>query len=103
MLNDKKLSPGGLIVSNDSSPISEPEPGLRRQVLAHTPAMMLIRHTMTKGWRGAAHAHPHEQLVYVVSGRIGGAVTGLHLRPARARASLSVPKWSTWRVRLRIP
>lgn len=77
MLNDKKLSPGGLIVSNDSSPITETEPGLRRQVLAHTSAMMLIRHTMTNGWRGAVHAHPHEQLVYVVSGRIGVSVNGV--------------------------
>ena len=76
MLNNEKLAAGGFIVSNESSPITEPEPGLRRQVLAHTPAMMLVRHTMTKGWRGAAHTHPHEQLVYVVSGRIGVRVKG---------------------------
>jgi quercetin dioxygenase-like cupin family protein len=25
---------------------------------------------MKKGWVGAAHAHPHEQVVYVVSGRL---------------------------------
>lgn len=58
------------------SAITEPEPGLRRQVLAHTNSMMLVRHEMRKGWRGAAHRHPHEQLVYVVSGRIRVIVDG---------------------------
>lgn len=56
--------------------ITDPEPGLRRQVLAHSNAMMLVRHEMRKGWRGAAHRHPHEQLVYVISGRIRVIVDG---------------------------
>lgn len=61
----------GLIVPNLSkAPITEPEPGLDRQILAHTPAMMLVRHRMRKGWRGTAHSHPHEQMVYIVSGSI---------------------------------
>jgi len=57
--------------------ITEPEPGLRRQVLAHTSAMMLVRHDMSKLWRGAPHRHPHEQLVYVISGRIRVIVDGV--------------------------
>jgi quercetin dioxygenase-like cupin family protein len=77
LLDNEKIALDGLIVSNECSPITEPEPGLHRQVLAHTSAMMLVRHTMTKGWRGAAHSHPHEQLVYVVSGRIGVTVSGI--------------------------
>jgi len=32
--------------------------------------MMLVRHEMHEGWRGAAHSHPHEQMVYVISGRL---------------------------------
>jgi quercetin dioxygenase-like cupin family protein len=47
-----------------------PEPGLRRQVMCHSPRMMLVRHRMEKGWVGARHSHPHEQMVYVASGRI---------------------------------
>lgn len=67
----------GLILPDQSSPrITEPEPGLRRQILANTPAMMLVRHDMCKGWRGPAHWHPHEQLVYVISGRIQVEVNG---------------------------
>ena len=57
-------------------PITEPEPGLQRQVLAHSESMMLVRHEMRKGWIGAAHKHPHEQMVYVISGRLQVLVDG---------------------------
>jgi quercetin dioxygenase-like cupin family protein len=50
--------------------VTEPEPGLRRQVLSHSASMMLVRHQMCAGWQGAAHKHPHEQIVYVISGRL---------------------------------
>jgi quercetin dioxygenase-like cupin family protein len=62
---------GGLILPPEpAAPLTEPEPGLQRQVLAHTSTLMLVRHQMRKGWRGTRHRHPHEQMVYVVSGRI---------------------------------
>jgi quercetin dioxygenase-like cupin family protein len=32
--------------------------------------MMLVRHTMTAGWVGTRHSHPHEQMVYILRGRI---------------------------------
>jgi quercetin dioxygenase-like cupin family protein len=41
-----------------------------RQVLAYNQDLMLVRHHFVKGWKGARHSHPHEQLVYVVSGCI---------------------------------
>jgi quercetin dioxygenase-like cupin family protein len=67
----------GLILPNDSSArITAPEPGLERQILVHTPAMMLVRHRMQKGWCGAAHSHPHEQMVYVISGSIEIDIAG---------------------------
>jgi quercetin dioxygenase-like cupin family protein len=47
-----------------------PEPGLQRQVLAFNPNLMLVRHLMEEGWEGARHSHPHDQMVYVVRGRI---------------------------------
>jgi quercetin dioxygenase-like cupin family protein len=80
MPNSEKQSPNGLIVPEQSCPrITAPEPGLRRQILAYSPAMMLVRHDMRKGWRGTAHRHPHEQLVYVISGRIQVEVNGVTL------------------------
>lgn len=55
--------------SNDEG-MGTPEPGLKRQVMSYSPSMMLVRHTMVKGWVGAKHSHPHEQMVYIVRGRI---------------------------------
>lgn len=53
-----------------------PEAGLSRQVLAHTDKLMLVRHSMEKGWVGARHSHPHEQLVYIVRGHIQFSAAG---------------------------
>ncbi len=50
--------------------VSYPEEGMQRQVLAYNQTMMLVRHRFLKGWKGTSHMHPHEQLVYVVNGRI---------------------------------
>ncbi len=58
------------VIPSNQEAMSTPEPGLRRQVMSYSPAMMLVRHTMTKGWAGARHSHPHVQMVYIVSGRI---------------------------------
>ena len=58
------------VSSRDNQAMSTPEPGLRRQVMSFSPSMMLVRHRMEKGWVGARHSHPHEQMVYIVSGRI---------------------------------
>jgi quercetin dioxygenase-like cupin family protein len=49
---------------------SDPEPGLKRQVLAHNTNLMLVRHLMQKGWQGVRHSHPHDQLVYIIKGRL---------------------------------
>jgi quercetin dioxygenase-like cupin family protein len=55
--------------TDDVAPTT-PEPGLERRVLASTPLLMLVEHRMQPGWRGARHSHPHEQAVYVLSGRL---------------------------------
>lgn len=55
--------------SNDAT-MTTPEDGLRRQVMSYSPSMMLVRHRMKNGWVGAKHSHPHEQMVYVVSGHL---------------------------------
>jgi quercetin dioxygenase-like cupin family protein len=58
------------VVASMEDRMSVPEPGLRRQVMSYSPAMMLVRHTMVAGWVGTRHSHPHEQMVYIVRGRI---------------------------------
>jgi quercetin dioxygenase-like cupin family protein len=58
------------VVPSNNESMTVPEPGLSRQVMAYSPSLMLVRNHMAKGWVGARHSHPHEQMVYVVSGRI---------------------------------
>jgi unsaturated pyranuronate lyase len=58
------------VIPSQDQAMSNPEPGLRRQVMSYSPSMMLVRHRMQKGWVGARHSHPHEQMVYVVSGHL---------------------------------
>ncbi len=58
------------VTASDDSIMTNPEDGLRRQVMSYSPSMMLVRHRMRKGWVGAKHSHPHEQMVYIVSGHI---------------------------------
>ena len=58
------------VTASENDAMSTPEPGLRRQVMSYSPAMMLVRHTMAKGWVGTRHSHPHEQMVYIVSGHL---------------------------------
>jgi quercetin dioxygenase-like cupin family protein len=47
-----------------------PEPGLLRRILAHNEKMMLVEHRMEPTWVGARHSHPHDQMVYIVEGRL---------------------------------
>lgn len=63
-------------VTGSEAPASFPEPGLTRRVGAHNEKLFLVEHRMENGWAGAAHSHPHEQVVYVVSGRLRIAAGG---------------------------
>ncbi len=55
---------------------SSPEPGLTRRVGAHNEKLFVVEHRMEGDWVGAAHSHPHEQVVYVVSGRLRVTAAG---------------------------
>lgn len=49
---------------------TQPEPGLTRRVGVANDKLMVVEHRMEKGWVGARHSHPHEQIVYIVSGHL---------------------------------
>lgn len=70
MTIDSIMGSGLILPPGPAAPITEPEPGLQREVLVHSPALMLVRHQMSKGWRGTRHRHTHEQMVYVIQGQI---------------------------------
>ena len=73
---------GVVFAPTSTATLSVPEPGMQRQVLAYNQNVMLVRHRLSKGWKGASHSHPHEQLVYVVTGCIlftgGGRTIEMH-------------------------
>jgi len=64
------------LVEMKNAELFSPEAGLSRQVLAFTDKLMLVRHLMERGWVGARHSHPHEQLVYIIRGRIQFSAPG---------------------------
>ena len=43
--------------------------GVLRKVLAHSPGIMMVQIDFAQGAIGASHAHPHEQVTYIISGR----------------------------------
>lgn len=64
-----RVQRNGVISQQDAREI-QVERGLMRQVLSRGDQMMLVRHVMQAGWEGERHSHPHEQLVYVIRGRL---------------------------------
>ena len=59
-----------IVVSGTEARTSAPEAGLQRKVLAYNDQLFLAEHRMQKGWSGAVHSHPHEQIVYIVQGHL---------------------------------
>lgn len=62
--------PDLVVLSRSNGQVSEPEHGLKRRVLAYNDKLFLAEHEMVKGWVGMVHSHPHDQVVYVVRGRL---------------------------------
>jgi quercetin dioxygenase-like cupin family protein len=53
----------------EATPVT-PEPGVIRRLGAYNEKFLLVQNQLAKDWVGTAHSHPHDQAVYVVSGRI---------------------------------
>ena len=51
-------------------------PGARRRILIDGDKLMLIQADLDKGAVVAQHNHPHEQITYVVKGRVEFTVSG---------------------------
>jgi quercetin dioxygenase-like cupin family protein len=66
----KHVFPDLVVVTTDKAKQSSPEKGLTRAVGAYNDKLFLAEHRMEKGWVGARHSHPHEQIVYVISGHL---------------------------------
>ncbi|MBI6529243.1 cupin domain-containing protein [Proteus vulgaris] len=44
------------------------EPGITRKILSRSPEMMIVKVFFDKDIQGKKHNHPHEQMVYILSG-----------------------------------
>jgi quercetin dioxygenase-like cupin family protein len=71
-------------------PVRTPHEGVRRQVLAETPAQMVVSFRFDTGARGALHNHPHTQSTYVVRGRFE-FYRGEEVHQLKAGDSLVIP------------
>ena len=69
-MDDSKAIPDLVVVKHREGKTSEPEPSLKRRVLAYNEKLFLAEHEMAKGWAGSVHSHPHDQIVYVVHGHL---------------------------------
>ena len=70
MMDTGMTTPEFSYVLGGSVKTSTPEPGLTRRIGAYNDKLFLAEHRMAQGWTGARHSHPHEQIVYVVSGHL---------------------------------
>jgi quercetin dioxygenase-like cupin family protein len=61
---------GRMFIKHSSAKISYPVQGIVRRILAHSDKVMLTEHTLEKGAVLPEHDHPHDQLVYLLSGEI---------------------------------
>jgi quercetin dioxygenase-like cupin family protein len=70
MKDDSHSFPDVVVALANETRHSAPEPGLTRLIGAYNEKLFLAEHRMEKGWVGTRHSHPHDQIVYVVSGRL---------------------------------
>ena len=70
MKDSRQSFPDVVVTLAEEARHSVPEAGLTRLIGAYNEKLFLAEHRMEKGWIGARHRHPHDQVVYVVSGRL---------------------------------
>ncbi len=64
-------------IFNNSVPVEEAAPGIRRQIMAHDTHLMLVRVHFDGGAIAARHAHPHQQITCVESGVFEVEINGV--------------------------
>ena len=59
-----------MVTENKNIPARDLGGGVTRKVLSYSPKLMAVELHFEKGAVGAPHSHPHEQIGYIVSGRL---------------------------------
>lgn len=58
-----------MFTENRAIPAVAAGEGVTRKVLSHSETLMVCEITLEQGSAIAVHAHPHEQITYIISGR----------------------------------
>ena len=59
-----------MVTENKNIPVTDLGGGVTRKVLSYSRNLMTVELHFDRGAKGAPHAHPHEQIGYIVSGRL---------------------------------
>ena len=59
-----------MYTENHKIPMQDMGGGLTRKILSYNENLMTVELHFKKGAVGAKHSHPHEQIGYIVSGRL---------------------------------
>ena len=59
-----------MFVENKNIPTNDLGGGVVRKVLAYSKNLMTVELRFEKGAVGAPHSHPHEQIGYIISGKL---------------------------------
>lgn len=59
-----------MYTENKNIPVTDLGGGVRRKVLSYSQNLMTVELTFEKGSFGAKHFHPHEQIGYIISGKL---------------------------------
>ena len=82
---------GDAFATDASLAWAEAAPGIRRKVLCHDDAVMLVRFAFEAGAAGAAHRHPHRQVSVIESGSFDVTIDGATQRLAAGDSYLVAP------------
>ncbi len=63
-------------IKNSDIPVENVAPGMNRQIMGYDSDIMLVKVDFDEGGIGEAHAHPHQQISYVVSGKFEVTIDG---------------------------
>ncbi|MBB6731563.1 cupin domain-containing protein [Cohnella zeiphila] len=59
-----------MMTDRDTLDVTYPFQGVERRVLAYNDKLMLVEHLLAEGSNFPAHSHYHEQIFYILEGRV---------------------------------
>lgn len=59
-----------MFVENKDIPVTDLGGGVTRKVLSYSKNLMTVELHFEPGSKGAPHSHPHEQIGYIISGKL---------------------------------